>query len=67
MSVIKSLRTISKMEFYKTAINIRKELTIWMIKDFGARRNPKSVMQVIKDISDDDRQIMNETMGVLIN
>ena len=60
MSVIKSLRTISKMEFYKTAIKIRKELTIWMIKDFGAKRNPKSVMQVIKDISDDDRQIMNE-------
>lgn len=51
MSVLKNLRALSEMQFYKTAITIRKELTIWLLKDFGTRRNAKSVNQIIKDIT----------------
>ena len=39
MSVLKNLRSLSEMQFYKTAITIRKELTIWLLKDFRARGN----------------------------
>lgn len=43
------------MQFYKTAITIRKELTIWLLKDFGTRRNAKSVNQIIKDITPEEQ------------
>lgn len=55
MSVLKNLRSLSEMQFYKTAITIRKELTIWLLKDFGTRRNAKSVNQVIKDITPEEQ------------
>jgi hypothetical protein len=55
MSVLKNLRALSEMQFYKTAITIRKELTIWLLKDFGTRRNAKSVNQVIKDITPEEQ------------
>ena len=48
------------MQFYKTAIDIRKELTIWMMKEFGTTRNKKSVRQVIKNINDNDQQTIDE-------
>lgn len=37
------------MQFYKTAIYIRQELTDWMLRDFGTTKNKKSVKQVIKE------------------
>lgn len=55
MSVLKNLRALSEMQFYKTAITIRKELTIWLLKDFGTRRNAKSVNQVIKNITPEEQ------------
>lgn len=60
MSVLKHLRSLSEMEFYKNAIRIRKDLTVWMLKDFGAKRNPKSVKQVIKNISEDDQKVIDD-------
>ena len=30
------------MQFYKNAIEIRKEITNWMLKDFGTTKNKKS-------------------------
>ena len=55
MSVLKNLRALSEIQFYKTAITIRKELTIWLLKDFGTRRNAKSVNQIIKDITPEEQ------------
>lgn len=60
MSVIKNLRKLSTMEFYKNAIKLRKELTIWMIKDFGTTRYKKSVNHVIKDIKEDDQKVIDD-------
>lgn len=60
MSVLKNLRALSEMQFYKTAITIRKELTIWLLKDFGTRRNAKSVNQVIKDITPEEQAQIDE-------
>lgn len=55
-SVLKSLRNLSEMEFYKNAIRMRTSLTVWVLKDFGTRRNPRSVNKVIKDISMEDKR-----------
>ena len=48
------------MEFYKNAIYMRTEISKWMMRDFGVKRNPKSVNQVIKDISKEDQQMIDE-------
>lgn len=60
MSVLKNLRGLSEMQFYKTAIGIRKELTVWLLRDFGAKRNVKSVNQVVKNISPEDQKIVDD-------
>ena len=60
MSVLKNLRSLSEMQFYKTAITIRKELTIWLLKDFGTRRNAKSITQVIKEITPEEQTQIDE-------
>lgn len=59
MSVIKNLRNLSSMEFYKNAIRIRARLTEWMIRDFGTTKNKKSVSQVIKDINEEDQKTID--------
>lgn len=56
MAVIKHLRDLSNMEFYKTAIYIRRDMTQWLLRDFGAKKHPKNVRQVVKDISDEDAE-----------
>lgn len=60
MSVLKNLRSLSEMEFYKNAWRIRTELTLWMAKDFGLARRPRSVQKVIKDISLEDKATIDE-------
>ena len=60
MAVLKNLRNLSNMQFYKTTIYIRQELTDWMLRDFGTTKNKKSVKQVIKDISPEDQQVIDE-------
>ena len=60
MSVLKNLRSLSSMEFYKNAIKIRKELTLWLLKDFGNKRNVRSVHHVIKDIDPEDQQTIDD-------
>lgn len=48
------------MEFYKKAIDLRKEITIWLLKDFGYKRNARSVKRVIKDISEEDKKTIDD-------
>lgn len=58
MSVIKNLRSLSKMEFYKNAIVLRRDLTSWMLRNFGTTRNKKSIQTVIKNIDESDKEII---------
>jgi hypothetical protein len=44
------------MQFYKNAIKLRKELTNWMIRDFGTTKNKKHIAQVVKDIDIEDEK-----------
>ena len=60
MAVIKNLRSLSEMEFYKNAIYIRKDITRWIIRDFGAKRNYKSIKQVIKYIKKKKKKTIDD-------
>lgn len=60
MAVIKNLRNLSDMEFYKNAVFIRKDLTEWLIRDFGAKKNYKSIKQVLKDIDETDQKVIDD-------
>ena len=60
MAVLSNLRNLSEMEFYKNAIRMRKNLTNWLLRDFGTKRNPRSVNQVIKDIEEADKKTIDE-------
>lgn len=62
MSVIKNLRNLSSMQFYKNAIKLRKELTNWMIRDFGTTKNKKHIAQVVKDIDIEDEKKIAEIL-----
>ena len=48
------------MEFYKKAIDLRKQITIWLLKDFGYKRNARSVQRVIKNISEEDKKTIDD-------
>lgn len=60
MSVLKNLISLSSMEFYKNAIELRKAITMWMLRDFGTKRNTRSVASAIKDIDKDDKHVIDE-------
>lgn len=60
MSVLKNLRNLSAMEFYKNALFIRKDLTQWLLRDFGAKKNPKNVRMVLKDITKEEQQTIDK-------
>lgn len=59
MSVPKSLRGLSDMEFYKNAVFIRNDLTQWMLRDFGLRKHPRNVRQTVKDMSEEDQAVVD--------
>ena len=59
MSVIKNLRSLSTMEFYKNAITLRKDITNWMLRNFGIKRNARSITQVIKNIDKEDQKVID--------
>ena len=60
MSVLKNLRSLSNMEFYKNAIRIRRDLTDWLLRDFGNKGHPRSVTQVIKNIDPEDQKAIDD-------
>ena len=60
MSVIKNLRNVANSEYYKQALRIRQRVTLWMLRDFGMKKYPRSVAQVIKNISVEDQKIIDD-------
>lgn len=60
MAVIANLRNLSRMEYYKNAMRIRTEITKWIMRDFGTKKNPKDIKHTIADITEDEEKIINE-------
>lgn len=60
MSEPSGLRDLSKMEFYKNAKRIRKNIDLWLIREFGIKKNSRSIKQVAKNISEEDQSVINE-------
>lgn len=48
------------MEFWNTASSLRDELTMWLLKDFGNNRRKMPIQTAIKNISDEDKEILDE-------
>lgn len=59
MSVLKSKRTISPMEFWKNAIDLRKQVTEWMMRDFGTKKNVKHIQSNIQGMAEEDVEAVN--------
>lgn len=64
MSVIKSKRTLSDLEFYRNAIKLRKEITFLLLRDFGIRDKIRKTESIANKMNDADaenfRNIMNK-------
>ena len=62
MSVLKNKRGLSKLEFYHTARNLRKEITAMLLRDFGVKvKNPKGgkplPLAALEDTAEEDNGI----------
>ena len=57
------MRKLSSMEFYKNAVDLRRELTDWMMRDFGSKYTKKSVQQIIKNIDNRDQKIIDDVFA----
>ena len=65
LSVLKNKRGLSKLEFYHTARNLRKEITAMLLRDFGVKvKNPKGgkplPLAALEDTAEEDNGISGE-------
>ena len=59
MGVLKNLQDLSDLEFYKQAEKLQDQLTEFCLRNFGLKRSPRNVKQIIKDIEEDDQKTIN--------
>ena len=59
MSVLKNMQDLSDLEFYKCAEKLQDDITDFCLRDFGLKKSPRSVKQVIKNIDEKDQEEIN--------
>ncbi len=62
MSVLKNQRELSKMEFYKNGLALRREMRKWLSSDFGSKPRLKDLQIVEYNISDEDKATIQEIL-----
>lgn len=64
MSVLKNKRTKSNVEFYNNAILLRKQITIFLLKDFGMKDKVRNLNNFtsIRNITENDKILLEEFM-----
>ena len=62
MAVLKNLRELSKMEFYKNGLELRKSITEWLLTDFAMKPRKKDLKLVKREISDEDKQTIDDIL-----
>ena len=67
MSVLASKRGISDMEFYKNAVEIRNEVTDFLLRDFGIKNLKESSDNVQWYINDERSFMMKTVRDMIIN
>ena len=63
MSVIKSKRTLSDLEFYRNAIKLRKEITLLLLRDFGIKSKVRKPETIINKMDTDDAENFKNIMN----
>lgn len=72
MSVLVAKRTLSQMQFYMTAIELRKKITFLLLRDLGVKNKIRTLKFVEQGMSEEDAKLLNELvtkygMGSYIN
>ena len=64
MSVLKSQRTLSGLEFYNNAIKLRQEITLLLLRDFGIKDKVRSVkgLSGTMHMEQEDQEKLQELM-----
>ena len=61
MSVLKNKRGLSKLEFYNNARQLRKDITAYLLRNFGVKpKNPKNGQQKIAEPNNADEKTEDE-------
>ena len=60
MGVLKNLQNLSDLEFYKFAEKLQDDITDFCLRNFGLKKSPRNVNQIIKDISEEDQSEINK-------
>ena len=59
MSVLKNLQALSDLEFYRCAVKLQDDITDFCLRDFGLKRSPRSVKQIIRNIEEADQKTID--------
>lgn len=59
MGVLKNLQNLSDLEFYKCAEKLQDDITDFCLRDFGLKKSPRSVNQIIRNIEEADQAAVN--------
>lgn len=51
------------MEFWKNALDLRKQITEWMMRDFGTKKNMKHIQSNIKGMAEEDVDTVNSILA----
>lgn len=62
MAVLKSLREISKMEFYRNGLALRNAITNWLLTDFAMKPRKRDIRIVEKELSDTDKETVKKIL-----
>ena len=64
MAVKESQRGLSRLEFYHTAIKLRRDITLLLLRDFGVKDKVRNVNLLAKmyELSEEDAQALKSTM-----
>lgn len=59
-NVPKSKRSLSELEFFKTALRLRVQITKWLLRDFGLKPRPRSIEHIAKrhQMREDDKEAL---------
>ena len=51
------------MEFWKNALDLRKQVTEWMMRDFGTKKNAKVIQNTVHGMTEEDVEAVNGIMA----